>query len=104
MGGVCKIQPEIDGWVDCYDLDPEGEVHSAGISFSIHAVLGLWVREIGYKGHSQGPFQSEGRRVETGRQLHHKQNVQCPVASPESGGKGLRSKGPFQPLSTKLVT
>ena len=61
MGGVCKIQPEIDGWVDCYDLDPEGEFHSAGISFSIHAVLGLWVREIGYKGHSQGPFQSEGR-------------------------------------------
>ena len=41
LGSVCKIQPEIDGWVDCYDLDPEGEFHSAGISFSIHAVLGF---------------------------------------------------------------
>ena len=52
MGGVCKIQPEIDGWVDCYDLDPKGEFPSAGISFSIHAVFGF----VGERDRLQGAF------------------------------------------------
>lgn len=82
MGGVCKIQPEIDGWVDCYDLDPEENFILKAFHLASSLCLALWVR--GYKGHSQGPFQSEGRggRRREGSCLLCLECTRCPVTSP----------------------
>lgn len=59
--------------------------------------LALWMREIGYKEHSQGPFQSKGRggRSQEGSCTTSRVCV-TPVTSPESRGQGLRgSRDPF---------
>lgn len=63
--------------------------------------LALWMREIGYKEHSQGPFQSKGRggRSQEGS-CTTSRVCGTPVTSPESRGQGLR--GARDPFSLSL--
>lgn len=87
---------QVVGWVDSYDLDQEGEFHSAGISFSI-CVLGT----VGFR---KGAFLEafpvwERSGGETGRQLPLKQSVLCACDQPREQGAGSQeSQGPFQPV------